>query len=96
MDDRNYYRMLDDTGLLRAAADNPTAELAVVLGERMEAVVVDYDAKVEELRETVSDRDLDINQLDDKIYMLQSEIAKNGGTIAAMAAEIEQLKETSK
>jgi len=35
MDDRNYYRMLDDNELIELAKSVDTSELAVVLGERL-------------------------------------------------------------
>ena len=35
MNDRNYYRMLDDNELLELTKSVDTSELAVVLGERL-------------------------------------------------------------
>jgi chromosome segregation ATPase len=94
--DRNYYRMLDDTELFRAAADSPTAELAVVLGERLEAIETEHEERVESLKDKAADFERDANQLDDKVYQLRMEIAKNEQIIAGLAAEIQHLKETSK
>lgn len=94
--DRNYYRMLDDTELLRAAADSPTAELAVVLGERLEAIEIEHEERVESLKDKAADFERDANQLDDKVYQLRMEIAKNEQIIAGLSAEIQHLKETSK
>ena len=94
--DRNYYRMLDDTELLRAAADSPTAELAVVLGERMEAVVTEMESDIGDYKERADDFEREANQLDDKVYQLRMEIAKNEQIIAGLSAEIQHLKETSK
>ena len=34
--DRDYYRMLDDEELIEHARNEPTAELAIVLAERLE------------------------------------------------------------
>jgi tRNA A37 methylthiotransferase MiaB len=48
--DRNRYRMCEDSNLLEAAQYNPNAELAIVLGERLEAVWVEYEAQVAEGR----------------------------------------------
>lgn len=90
--DRSYYRMCEDSKLLEEARYNPNAELAIVLGERLVEVQVEFDEQLEEAKEAAEDARLDMNQLDDKIYTLQSEIAKNEDTIAAMAAEIEELK----
>lgn len=91
--DRNTYRMRGDTDLLEEAKYNPTTELAVVLAERLRGVQAEFDEQLEEAKEAAEDARLDLNQLDDKIYMLQQEIAKNEETIASMAAEIAKLKE---
>jgi len=85
--------MREDGELLNEAAYQPTVELAVVLAERLEATSTEYEDKIEELKERVNDCTLDMNQLDDKIFMLQQEIAKNEDIIASMAAEIAYLKE---
>lgn len=94
--DRNYYRMLDDTELLRAAADSPTAELAVVLGERLEAVVTEMESDIGDYKERADDFERDCNRLDDEKYVLECEISRLEDTLDAMAEEIQQLKETSK
>jgi peptidoglycan hydrolase CwlO-like protein len=91
--DRNHYRMREDSNLLEQAKYSPTAELAVVLAERLAEIQVEFDEQLEEAKAAVEDARLDLNQLDDKIFMLQSEIAKNEETIASMAAEIAYLKE---
>ena len=94
--DRNYYRMLGDTELLRAAADSPTAELAVVLGERLEAVVTEMESDISDYKERADDFERDCNRLDDEKYVLECEISRLEDTLDAMAEEIKQLKETSK
>ena len=94
--DRNYYRMLDDSELLRAAADSPTAELAVVLGERLQDVVIEMAADIEEYKECADDFERDCDRLDDEKYELECEIAQLEETIDNLNAEIEQLKETAK
>lgn len=91
--DRSYYRMRGDTGLLERAKYHPTAELAVVLAERLQEVQAEFDEQLEEAKEAAEDARLDMNQLDDKIYELQMEIARNEITISSMAAEIAYLKE---
>ena len=91
--DRNHYRMREDSNLLEEAKYNPTAELALVLAERLAEIQVEFDEQLEEAKEAAEDARLDMNQLDDKIYMLQSEIARNEITITSMAAEIAYLKE---
>jgi peptidoglycan hydrolase CwlO-like protein len=94
--DRNIYRMCADSELVNEAAYRPSAELAVVLGERLEDITAEHEANVEELKDRAKNFEIDANQLDDKVYELRTEIAKNEQIIAAMAAEIEYLKETAK
>lgn len=94
--DRNYYRMLDDTELLRAAADSPTAELAVVLGERLEAIETEREERIESLKDKAADFERDFNRLDHEKYVLECEISRLEDFLDAMAEEIQQLKETSK
>jgi peptidoglycan hydrolase CwlO-like protein len=85
--------MREDSNLLEEAKYNPTAELALVLAERLAEVQAEADLRLDEAKEAAEDARLDMNQLDDKICMLQSEIARNEITITSMAAEIEHLKE---
>ena len=91
--DRTHYRMCSDSYLIETALYAPDAELAIVLAERLEEVQVENDEQLEAARERAADFERDALELDDKIYMLQSEIAKNEETIASMAAEIAYLKE---
>jgi peptidoglycan hydrolase CwlO-like protein len=72
--DRSYYRMRGDTGLLERAKYNPTAELAVVLAERLEEVQAEFEEQLEEAKERAADFERDANHLDDKIYELQQKI----------------------
>ncbi len=74
--DRSYYRMRGDAGLLERAKYNPTAELAIVLAERLAEIQVEFDEQIDEAKEAAEDARLDMNQLDDKIYLLQQEIDK--------------------
>lgn len=74
--DRSRYRMREDSNLLEQAKYNPTAELAVVLAERLEEVQFEFDEQLEEAKERAADFERDANRLDDKIYELQSEIDK--------------------
>lgn len=91
--DRNHYRMRGDTDLLEQAKYNPTAELAIVLAERLQEVQAEFEEQIEEAKVAAEDARLGMNQLDDKIYLLQSEVARNEITISSMAAEIAYLKE---
>ena len=91
--DRNHYRMREDSNLLEQAKYNPTAELATVLGERLEEVQFEFDEQLEEATERAADLQLDLNQMDENLYLLREELLRNETTIASMAAEIAYLKE---
>jgi peptidoglycan hydrolase CwlO-like protein len=82
--------MCEDSKLLEEARYNPNAELAIVLGERLEAVWIEYEQKLAEVTDHAKDLEDEALELDDKIYVLQTEIAKNEDTIAAMAAQIKE------
>jgi peptidoglycan hydrolase CwlO-like protein len=66
--------MREDSNLLEQAKYNPTAELAVVLAERLEEVQFEFDEQLEEAKERAADFERDANHLDDKIYELQQKI----------------------
>lgn len=89
---RNYLSMLSDGELINKAREtyNPLAEM---LAERVEEVQADCDLMLEGLRDKISDLEIDANQTDDKIYMLQQEVARGESIIAGMAEEIKNLKE---
>lgn len=72
--DRNHYRMREDSNLLEEAKYNPTAELAIILAERLDDVLFEADIDMEEAKAVAEDARLDMNQLDDKIYELQQKI----------------------
>ena len=91
--DRSRYRMCEDSKLLEEAKYNPTAELAIVLAERLAEVHFEFEEQLEEAKVRAADLQLDLNQMDDKVYLLQQEIARNEITITSMAAEIAYLKE---
>ena len=90
--DRNTYRMRDDSKLLEEAKYNPTAELAVVLAERLAEVQAEFEEQIEEAKEAAEDARLDMNQLDDKIYLLQQEIEKLELMISQRDDTINELK----
>lgn len=90
--DRSYYRMCEDSKLLEEARYNPNAELAIVLGERLVEVQVEFDEQLEEAKEAAEDARLDMNQLDDKIYLLQQEIEKLELMISERDRIIDELK----
>ena len=91
--DRSYYRTDEDKMLIDEAKYHPNAELAFVLGERLDDVLLEAETDLEEAKERAADLQLDLNQMDDNLYLLRSEIARNEITIASMAAEIAYLKE---
>jgi peptidoglycan hydrolase CwlO-like protein len=74
MTDRSRYRMREDSKLFEDAKYNPTAELAIVLAERLEEVQFEFDEQLEEAKERAADFERDANHLDDKIYELQQKI----------------------
>ena len=91
--DRSAYRMYSDTSLQEMAKYNPNAELAIVLGERLEEVTAEFAGELEEEKERANDLQIDLNQLDDKVYLLQHEITYKDATIASLTATIDFLKE---
>ena len=93
MTDRNTYRMCEDSKLLEEARYNPNAELAIVLGERLEAVWVEYEAEIEALKDRAADFERDANKLDDEICELQHKIDVLELMLATRDETIEQLKE---
>lgn len=93
MTDRNTYRMCEDSKLLEEARYNPNAELAIVLGERLETVWVEYEAETEALRDRAADFERDANKLDDEICELQHKINVLELMLATRDETIEQLKE---
>lgn len=92
MTDRNTYRMCEDSKLLEEARYNPNAELAIVLAERLVEVQAEFDEQLEEAKEAAEDARLDMNQLDDKIYLLQQEIEKLELMVSTRDDIIDELK----
>ena len=94
--DRSYYRMRGDTGLFERAKYNPTAELAVVLAERLEEVQFENAKEVEELQDRADDFEREANKLDDKVYELQQKIDVLELMLATRDDIIEELKKEQK
>ena len=90
--DRSYYRMRGDTGLLERAKYNPTAELAVVLAERLEEVQFEFDEQLEAAKERAADFEREANKLDDEVCELQHKIDVLELMLATRDETIEQLK----
>lgn len=94
--DRSTYRTLEDQRLIEEAKNNPNRELSIVLGERLEDIMAEHAERLDVAIERAKDAEIDANQLDDKVYELQIEIANMQLIIDGMAAEIKHLKETAK
>lgn len=99
MADRTTYRSQGNIRLIEEAKYNPNAELAIVLGERLEDMEFDVDERVGEAKETADDMRREANKLDDKVYELRMEVDKlemllesSGMEIANLQAQIEQLQ----
>jgi predicted nucleic acid-binding Zn-ribbon protein len=84
--------MREDSNLLEQAKYNPTAELAVVLAERLEEVQFEFDEQLEEAKERAADFERDANHLDDKIYELQQKIDVLELMLSARDDTIEELR----
>lgn len=91
--DRSRYRMCEDSRLLEDAKYNPTAELAIVLAERLEEVQFENAREIDELQERADDFERDANRLDDRVYELQQKIDVLELMLATRDETIEQLKE---
>ena len=89
----NYYRMCEDSYLIEEAKHNSNAELAIVLGERLEAVSVEYEAEIETLKDRAADFERDANKLDDELCELQHKIDVLELMLATRDETIEQLKD---
>jgi cob(I)alamin adenosyltransferase len=94
--DRNFYRTEEDQQLIEEAKYNPNSELAVVLAERLDDVLLDADSDLYDANARAADFERDCNRLDDEKYELECEIVRMEAIIDGMAAEIQQLKETAK
>ena len=90
--DRSHYRMCEDSLLLEEAKYNPTAELAIVLGERLEAAGVEYEEEIEELRERAALFEGDANQFEDELYNMQQKIDELELMLSTRDETIEELK----
>jgi chromosome segregation ATPase len=66
--------MYSDTSLQEMARYNPSAELAIVLAERLEEVQFEFDEQLEEAKERAADFERDANKLDDELCELQHKI----------------------
>jgi peptidoglycan hydrolase CwlO-like protein len=76
MTDRNYYRTEEDQQLIEEAKYNPNSELAVVLAERLDDILLEAESDLYEANERTADANREVSNLDDKVYELQLEINK--------------------
>jgi predicted nucleic acid-binding Zn-ribbon protein len=90
--DRSRYRMCEDSKLLEEAKYNPTAELAIVLGERLEEVYIDFDEELEAAKERAADFERDAAKLDDELCELQHKIDVLELMLSTRDETIEELK----
>jgi phage shock protein A len=79
--DRSHYRKCEDSHLLEEARYSPNAELAIVLGERLEAVWEEYEAEIGEVTEHAKELEEDVDrhlrtieELREHIYQLEREV----------------------
>ena len=70
--DRNYYRMCDDSDLIRAARDSRD-ELALALAERLEDFA-DTEHERDTLRDALDDERRQVDRLRDELIELEDEI----------------------
>ena len=92
MPDRSYYRLENDTRLIEEAKYNPSRELAIALGERLDDVLAEFDEKIGEQKERAADAERDASKLDDKIYELRVEIDKLDMMLGQRDARIAELE----
>jgi peptidoglycan hydrolase CwlO-like protein len=90
--DRNHYRMREDSNLLEEAKYNPTAELAIILAERLDDVLLEADSDIEAARERAADFERDANRLDDELCELQHKIDVLELMLSTRDETIEELK----
>ena len=87
--DRSYYRQRSDRALIEAAWNGPSAELAIVLAERLEASTTEHEAEIEEQKEYVADARREANRLDEDLYRAQNTIMSLEWKIQELTKELE-------
>lgn len=90
--DRNHYRMREDSNLLEEAKYNPTSELAIILAERLDDVLLEADTDIEEAKARAADFERDAAKLDDEIYLLQQKIEELELMLSMRDETIDELK----
>jgi peptidoglycan hydrolase CwlO-like protein len=84
--------MREDSNLLEEAKYNPTSELAIILAERLDDVLLEADTDIEEAKARAADFERDALELDDKIYLLQQKIDELELMLSQRDETIEELK----
>jgi phage shock protein A len=80
--DRNYYRMCDDSDLIRAARDTGD-ELALVLAERLEEMA-DLEHERDALRDALDEATRLVDHLRDEVQDMLDEIERLRGLVAEL------------
>jgi peptidoglycan hydrolase CwlO-like protein len=90
--DRTYYRTEEDQQLIEEAKYNPNSELAVVLAERLDDILLEAETDLYEANERTADANREVSALDDKVYELEMEINKLELMISQRDETIEELR----
>jgi hypothetical protein len=69
--DRTTYRMYSDTSLQEMARYNPTAELAIVLAERLDELQAEFDEKVENYVDKIEDLEREVRILTEDLHIAE-------------------------
>jgi predicted nucleic acid-binding Zn-ribbon protein len=80
--DRNYYRMCDDSDLIRAARDSRD-ELALALAERLEDFA-DLEHERDTLRDALDEATRLVDHLRDEVQDMLDEIERLRGLVAEL------------
>jgi peptidoglycan hydrolase CwlO-like protein len=84
--------MREDSNLLEEAKYNPTSELAIILAERLDDVLLEADTDIEEAKARAADFERDAAKLDDEIYLLQQKIEELELMLSMRDETIDELK----
>jgi peptidoglycan hydrolase CwlO-like protein len=90
--DRTYYRTEEDQQLIEEAKYNPNSELAVVLAERLDDIMLEAETDLYEANERTADANREVSHLEDKVYELEMEINKLELMISQRDETIEELR----
>lgn len=71
MTDRTTYRMYSDTSLQEMARYNPSAELAIVLAERLEELQFEFDHMEEKYVDKIEDLTRDVLNLTEDLHIAE-------------------------